>query len=249
MHTRSTEPTTSDAGEAWINRVNALLAKAESTEFPDEAEALMAKVQELMARHAIDEAMLAAAGHQATDRVDSETIVVEAPYATAKATLLGAVANANHCRCVMGGAGGGRQACVIVGHRADLANVQTLYAALSLHAVRSMLAAPVPHGDTVRRFRHAFLLAFAARVSERLTAARRRAESEATQAGGHGVGLVLARRSDAVEQAFREAFPRVRTARTSSSSAAGRMRGRQAADQAEIHRPVAGGGRRALPGR
>lgn len=243
-----TPPTHSTADDTWVNRVQALLAKAESTEFPDEAEALMAKVQELMARHAIDEAMLAAAGHQASDQVDTETIVVEAPYATAKATLLGAVANANHCRCVMGGAGEGRQACVVVGHRADLANVQTLYAALSLHAVRSMLAAPVPHRDTVRRFRHAFLLAFAARISERLTAARVRAETEATQARGNGVGLVLARRSDAVERAFREAFPRVRTARTTSSSSAGRSRGRQAADQAELHRPVAGGRRRSLPG-
>ena len=243
MNTATTQP----ADDTWVNRVNALLAKAESTEFPDEAEALMAKVQELMARHAIDEAMLAAAGHHASDQVGTETIVVEAPYATAKATLLGAVANANHCRCVMGGAGDGRQACVVVGHRADLANVQTLFAALSLHAVRSMLAAPVPQGDTVRRFRHAFLLAFAARVSERLTAARVRAETEATQDGGDRVGLVLAGRSDAVEQAFRQAFPRVRTARTTSSSAAGRIRGRQAADQAEIHRPVAGGHRRSLP--
>ncbi|MEO6989211.1 MAG: DUF2786 domain-containing protein [Aquihabitans sp.] len=244
MNTRTTDSTTDDT---WVNRVNALLAKAESTEFPDEAEALMAKVQELMARHAIDEAMLAAAGHQATDQVDTETILIEAPYATAKATLLGAVANANHCRCVMGGAGEGRQACVVVGHRADLANVRTLFAALSLHAVRSMLAAPVPRGDTVRRFRHAFLLAFAARVSERLTAARVRVETEATQSGGPGVGLVLAGRVDAVEQAFRQAFPRVRTARTTSSSAAGRVWGRQAADQAEIHRPVAGGRRRSLP--
>ena len=244
MNARASEPTTDDP---WINRVNALLAKAESTEFPEEAEALMAKVQELMVRHAIDDAMLAAAGHRTTDQVGTETIVVEAPYATAKATLLGAVANANHCRCVMGGAGEGRQACVIVGHRADLANVQTLFAALSLHAVRSMLAAPIPRGDTVRRFRHAFLLAFAARVSERLTLARARAETEATQAAGAGVGLVLASRSDAVEAAFRQAFPRVRTARTTSSSAAGRVWGRQAADQAEIHRPIGAARRRPLP--
>lgn len=244
MNARTSEPPTDDT---WINRVNALLAKAESTEFPEEAEALMAKVQELMARHAIDEAMLAAAGHHATDQVGTETIVVEAPYATAKATLLGAVANANHCRCVMGGAGEGRQACIIVGHRADLANVQTLFVALSLHAVRSMLAAPIPLGDTARRFRHAFLLAFAARVSQRLTTARVRAETDATQEGGAGVGLVLAGRSDAVEAAFRKAFPRVRTARTTSSSAAGRIRGRQAADQAEIHRPISTAPRRSLP--
>ncbi len=39
-------------------RIAALLDKAESTSYPAEADAFMAKAQELMARHAIDEAML-----------------------------------------------------------------------------------------------------------------------------------------------------------------------------------------------
>jgi hypothetical protein len=43
-----------------LDRVRALLAKAESTEFPKEAEALSARAQELMARHRIDRALLAA---------------------------------------------------------------------------------------------------------------------------------------------------------------------------------------------
>jgi hypothetical protein len=38
--------------------VRALLAKAESTTYPEEADALTAKAQELMARHSIDRAML-----------------------------------------------------------------------------------------------------------------------------------------------------------------------------------------------
>lgn len=248
MHTTAT----TSADGTWVNRVNALLAKAESTEFEEEAEALMAKAQELMARHAIDDAMLASSGGRPDAGVVTEAIVVEAPYATAKAMLLGAVANANRCRCVMGAAGSGRQACVVLGHEADVANVQTLFAALSLHATRAMLSAVVPRGDTPRRFRHAFLLAFAGRISERLIAARQRAEAEAEsesrRSGGTGIALVLADRADAVEKAFRDAYPRVRTARTTSSSQAGRHSGRQAADRAEINRPVAGGGRRRLPG-
>jgi hypothetical protein len=43
-----------------LGRIRALLAKAESTEFPEEAEALTAKAQQLMAHHSIDEALLAA---------------------------------------------------------------------------------------------------------------------------------------------------------------------------------------------
>ncbi|NEA40757.1 DUF2786 domain-containing protein, partial [Streptomyces sp. SID11385] len=40
-----------------LTRIRALLAKAEATGFPEEAEALTTKAQELMARHSIDEAL------------------------------------------------------------------------------------------------------------------------------------------------------------------------------------------------
>ena len=50
----------SDADERILGKIRALLAKAESTEFPDEAEALSARVQELMAKHSINHALLAA---------------------------------------------------------------------------------------------------------------------------------------------------------------------------------------------
>lgn len=45
-----------------LGRIRALLAKAEATTFPEEAEALSAKAQELMARHTVDEALLAVRG-------------------------------------------------------------------------------------------------------------------------------------------------------------------------------------------
>jgi Protein of unknown function (DUF2786) len=48
------------ADQRMLERVRALLAKAESTEFAAEAEALTARAQELMARHSIDYALLAA---------------------------------------------------------------------------------------------------------------------------------------------------------------------------------------------
>lgn len=232
----------STAADAWLNRVEALLAKAESTEYPDEAEALLAKAQELMARHAIDEAMLAAAGHHAGE-VIVETIEIRAPYASAKASLLGAVAAVNTCRVVMSSAGRGDRLCQIVGHREDLDATTTLYAALVLQATRSMLAADVPFGDTPRRFRHSFLIAFAGRIGERLRAAHRDAVDEARRSeGGSGVDIVLADRATEVDRAFRTAFPHTRNARASSSSLAGHRSGRRAANSAAL-------GRRGLPNR
>src|SRR5260370_42461587 len=48
--------------QRMLDRVRGLLANAESTEFPEEAEALTSRAQELMARHSIDDALLTAAG-------------------------------------------------------------------------------------------------------------------------------------------------------------------------------------------
>jgi len=245
----ATAATTSTA-ETWANRIQALLTKAESTaaEFPEEAEALVAKAQELMVRHAIDEATLSAAGRASSDRVVSDVVVIGAPYATAKASLLGSVGRANDCRVVMGGAGAGSQRCVVVGHESDLANVRSLFSALSIHAVRSMLAAAVPPFDTPRRFRHAFLLAFSGRIGERLWEAGEAIRAQArSQAGtGAGVSLVLADRTTAVDQAFRQEFPRIRTTRSSSSSGAGRASGRTAADRAGLGQAGIGGARQRL---
>jgi hypothetical protein len=239
--------------DAWLRRVQALLAKAESTEFPAEAETLLAKAQELMARHAIDEAMLQAAGGRA-DEIVSEPVDLPSPYAGPKASLLCRVAEANGCRAVIvRSAGGGQRRCVLVGHRADIDRATTLFAALALHAAREALRSPVPPYDTPRRFRHAFLLAFANRIGERLAEAARVARVQAEQeaagrdaASGSEMAVVLADRSDAVERAIEEQFPRVRVVRPQASSFAGARSGRAAADGAALgHEGLRGA--RALP--
>jgi hypothetical protein len=209
--------------DTWLRKVQALLAKAESTEFPAEAETLLAKAQELMARHAIDEAMLQQAGAARRDEIVSETVIVDPPYASARSALLGAVARANDCRLVMARSGRGAQHCVLVGHRSDVDGSITLFAALSVHATRSMLAEPVPPYDTPRRFRHAFVLAYASRIAERLQAATRAARAEAERTIGTSVSVVLADR-----------FPHTRPARRMSSSMAGHRSGRAAADRADV---------------
>ena len=84
-----------------MGRIRALLAKAESTEFPEEAEALTAKAQHLMTRYAIDSAVLGAgAGGSPADDVRARRMHVEQPYADTKAQLLTVVAKANGVRSV-----------------------------------------------------------------------------------------------------------------------------------------------------
>jgi hypothetical protein len=229
--------------DPWLRRVQALLAKAESTEFPAEAETLLAKAQELMARHAIDDAMLQAAAGARRDDIITTVVTVETPYDGPKSTLLGRVASANQCRMVIQGGRRGARTCVVVGHRTDVEGTKTLYSALSLYATRAMLSATPPLGDAPRRFRHAFLLAFAWRIGERLREAARSAvhDAESERTTGPSVALVLHDRSDAVDRALAGQFPHLRTVRTSVSSVAGLASGRAAADTAALgHRPVAG---------
>ena len=79
-----------EAGK-MLARIRRLLAKAEATEFPDEAEALSGKAQELMAKFSLDSALVEAAEVEIPDDSAGRRIWVETPYVSAKAQLVGAV--------------------------------------------------------------------------------------------------------------------------------------------------------------
>lgn len=231
--------------DALLRRVRALLAKAESTDFPAEAENLIAKAQELMTRHAIDEAILRS-GRSAAEPIDSQAVIVESPYAGPKSALLGTVASTNRCRMVIHTVVQGTRRCVLVGHRSDISATKLMFTALSLHATREMLSAEVPPWDSPRRFRHAFLLAFALRIGERLRAADEAARSDVEHQVGASVALVLADRSHAVDRAYEARFPKTRPVRVQASSGAGLRSGRDAANRASLGQRPIGDDRRAL---
>ncbi len=236
--------------DAMAERIAALLDKAESTSYPEEADAFLAKAQQLMARHAIDEAMLH--GARATpEEVDTLDLVILTPYASAKSVLLGAVAGANRSRVVSANRPGGKVLCTVVGHPTDLRHTRELYLSLSHQAVRFMLDAPLPPGDTLRRFRHSFLLSYAVRIGERLQEADRAMREQAQdeqleRPGGPSVALVMASREAKVDRAIAERFGPLRSRRVSSSSGAGHLSGRVAADRSALGGPALGGSGRSL---
>lgn len=93
-------PTTvNGVDEKALGKVRALLAKAEATEFPDEAEALSAKAQDLMSRYSLQEALTHHDRGQ-VPTVAARRIWIENPYAAAKTSLVQAVSQANRCRAV-----------------------------------------------------------------------------------------------------------------------------------------------------
>ena len=217
-----------------LRRIRGLLAKAESTEFPDEAEALTAKAQELMTRHAVDAALLDAGRSPAGLEVGTRRIHVADPYVRAKMQLLAAVAEANDVRLVWYQ---GLGIANLVGGRTDLEAVDLLFTSLLLQVTQALTAAErqAGRGSAARTFRRAFLLGYAQRIGERLQAARRQATAAAAAERGVDLLPVLRSRREAVDTAVAELFPRVRAGRSRAAvDAGGWHAGRAAAERADV---------------
>lgn len=152
-----------------LDRVRALLAKAESTEFEAEAMALTAKAQELITKHAIDAAVLA--GDATGPEVEPVMIrvAVDPPYADAKSLLLQTVASATRCQAVFNHR---ISASNVVGFPDDLTAAEILFTSLLVQAQHALAeagrAAPAGSRPRSQAFRSAFLLAYTQRIGERL---------------------------------------------------------------------------------
>jgi hypothetical protein len=210
-----------------LKRIRALLAKAEATDHAAEAETFTAKAQDLMTRHAIDEALLAAAGDEAVT-VGARRVHLQNPYATAKTSLLNAVATANRCKVIYFD----RLAiATVVGVPLDIDQVEMLFVSLLIQATRAMTEAGAGQAgsfDRSARFRRSFLAAYAVRIGERLT----ESTSAATRSYGNELVPLLKRQDDAVSAEFERLFPFTRQVSDRYLDPRGWDAGRRAADRA-----------------
>jgi hypothetical protein len=229
-----------------LARVRALLAKAESTSFPAEAETFTAGAQALMARHSIDHALLAATGQGPADEPVGRRIGIDNPYEACKVTLLDAVASANRSRSVwhkeLGFA-------TVVGYPTDLDLVEVLFTSLLVQAVTAMAregsrTSYTGGGSRTRMFRQSFLLSYAHRIRERLIeATRQETESAAAEHGDDRLLPVLASREAEVQRSTTAMFPNVRSSSAGNAwDGEGWARGRAAAELATLT-PAASVGR------
>jgi Protein of unknown function (DUF2786) len=245
------------ADERMLSRIRALLAKAEATEYAEEAEALSARAQELMAKYSIDQALLAAESGR-KDAPAGRRIAVDNPYEGPKTSLLQAVATANRCRVIWS-----KEVALatVVGFEADLDAVELLFTSLLVQASAAMLYAGSRQDaygrSRTRAFRQSFLVSYAIRIGERLSHAAEHATQEAAAereaaaglpagavvgaAGARSAGTALvpflAARQQAVDDAVGEMFGdtlrRGRSVR--ATDAEGWASGRAAADLASLH--------------
>jgi Protein of unknown function (DUF2786) len=224
-------PGSAHVDQKVLARVRGLLAKAESTQFPEEAEALSTRAQELMNRHAFERALVDADEH-VTQLASSRRIWLETPYIGAKAQLVNVVAKANRCRAVVYDKPG---FVALLGTDLDMEITELLATSLLLQATRAMVVAgstaPKDGESRSRTYRQSFLLAYSTRIGERL---RQAADVGAELVDDARLLPVLADRERAVTQLFDSMFPKTVAKSFSVGSLAGWRDGKAAADLADL---------------
>lgn len=199
------DTTTTDTANAKVmDRIRKLLDRAndEAGTTAEERELCTQKAAEMMARHALTEAILDAqrpAGARAHDPVEHRTIEVDAPYITPKVYLLGCLALTMSCKVYSRPARGQKSRTVdVFGRRSDLERLDFLFTSVLVQAMTLVMQQQVRGAAAqVSSYRVSYLRGFATRVYERMTAAQQEVSS--------GAELVLADRTQEAA-AFAQGF-------------------------------------------
>jgi Protein of unknown function (DUF2786) len=218
-----------------LRKVRKLLAKAEATDNPKEAEAFSAKAAALIAAHRIDPARLT------TDNAADELTVRRVPigrgaYVRARLALLETIATTHDAELVWQSGPDGATA-MVAGFATDLDAVVVLYESLHLQAAAQMAAVRRATPAATQRWRRAFLFGFAARIGEMLRTVRHRAETGTGAEVGSRLPDLPAR-AERVRAYAATAFGRVVSAAAPSPALAdGWDHGHRAAEGVDIGRP------------
>lgn len=242
--------------ETMADKIAKLLLKAESTT-PEEAEELYQKAQELMAKYAIDEAMLEAArgiGNRENPIIAEEFVNIGI-YRFPLSRLTFFVMKANGLECIQLSDPGWREVdgkvyketevLVGVGYQNDVERVKLLRTSLMLQAMRAEAAWWKKNKDLYEsekkfkqhRARRGFLFAFADGAYQKLHDAYAKGKKDAEEEhGSESVALVLRDKSLAVKNKFEMMFPDIRKVkdRKDKGDAWARANGYEAGQKADV---------------
>jgi hypothetical protein len=240
-------PVAAQSAHPKLAKVRALLAKAESTTFDEEAEALSAKAQELITRYALRRFLDRDQATSGTDHPQVRRLWLDAPYVRAKAALVAAVASANRCRAASADKLGFS---VVVGATPDLEAVELLVTSLLVQADIAMVRYARrgrSDGGRTRAFRQSFLFAYADRIGRRLREANDQAV--AVSEGDRLLPALLSHEAR-VTNAFNAMVPHHAGRGPTVTSAEGWSAGTIAADLArlDVHGRLAGSDRQRRAG-
>lgn len=217
-----------------LEQIQALLAQAESTDFPEEAKTFSAKAQELMTRYAVDQAMLEALGKKfAPDKVVHYDVQVNGPHEVEKITLLYVIATVNGVMAVRSPkyesawrghiqsvervtkriddnpkARGSFRVLHLTGFERDIEATLDLYTSLTVQMTREMLTVGCPAYENKGTWTAHFIRGYAVGIQGRLVAARQAVRAQAAKdfvaAGGGNLLPVLASKEAQVKSEFEE---------------------------------------------
>jgi len=229
--------------DAVITRVQALIAKAESSPFPAEADAFMAKAQSLINDYAIDQATLVGADPSS---VGHENLAMKGTYTKERSLIWSAVANSNRCQVLTLSTPGGSKVSdlVLIGRQNDRQLVRLLAASLELQAVKRLNdLEPRTTWESPVVQRRSFLRGFAVEVADRLS---RSGHTHAVIGESAKQALVLV--ADAVDRYVGDNFNVSRGRRSSvRHDGVAFSRGRRAGASADVGAGRLATNRRALP--
>jgi hypothetical protein len=141
---------TTDKQTKMLERVRALLAKAEGTNFPEEADAFRAKADELMTAYAIEQWMVEQAQEGVGARPTPERRDFARSWAESKfrADLFYMFSSlARHCRCVVGVRGQTYQSMPVYGLASDLDYLDMLFTQLMVEVAKNLQPPVDPAGE------------------------------------------------------------------------------------------------------
>lgn len=230
----------------YADKINKLMAKAESTEFPEEAEALLEKAQELMTTYGIEEAMLREAGKEVIEEITELVLSYTGGMRKTLFALGHRLADHNGCRSFFRDnrhdSGPRRVDVIVIGFPKDLERIEMLDTSLKLQCAVALKkfvkehVDPTWHRGVKRNEKREFVLGYIAGVSAKLRQAQVRATEVATEKNGPGVALAIRSRKDQVDDWTDKKYTGLRPVRSriQRGSHSAKEVGVQAGERADI---------------
>jgi hypothetical protein len=228
--------------QGLMEKIQALLAKADATEFEAEAESFYAKAQQLMLENAVSEQLVRSLAGGTREMPVSRVIhySVEDRCVPGKLRIFAAVCATNRVKFVLNERDDRRNdvfkggyyrrnqwTAIAVGFASDIDYVETLFASLFIQAVSESRR----RGFRTCREQTAFMIGFAETAKVRLEEFNASFVNETS----HGNALALRDRSQDVTDKYCEMFPRTKMrASTAQGDARAQFSGRQAGSEANV---------------
>lgn len=245
MTSRHHLPDPDPAAASLIGKVRKLLAMAEGSANPNEADAFSRKAAELIAVHRIDQVRLRAEADD--DLAVSEFVVGRGAYVRGRLALLQAVAESHGCRVVFEVGERGTVA-FVAGFRSDLDTTELLFNSLHTQASSRMAAERRGTAAATQQWRRSFLFGYADQIRHML---QKSADTAQRHVHPSSAALPALRARDRrVDEYSRQRFGRVVSARRpKAATVTGWQAGRRAASSADLGRKQVGGLRALSAGR